>query len=145
MYFSVALREEPIEIRHARGNKNVPLLLKSNVEDKINTIKSSDRPKIGYVHIGGIQIMIKAHFRERICSPINLAILDNRIKDPKHVLFGIIQRNLSYKKSIFRIYPEYSINLKDRNVNKTLILSHDFKYFDIMHDQSYPYSIMYVI
>lgn len=65
------LREEPIEIRHARGNKNVSLLLKSNIEDKINRIKSSDKPKIGYVHIGGIQIMIIAHFREGICSPIN--------------------------------------------------------------------------
>lgn len=56
------LREEPIEIRHAKGNKNVPLLLKSNIEDKINRIKSSDRSKIRYVHIRGIQIMMKAHF-----------------------------------------------------------------------------------
>ena len=37
--------------------------------------------KIGYVHIGGIQVMIKAHFREGINSPVNLAILDKRIKD----------------------------------------------------------------
>lgn len=62
MYLSAIIREEPIEIRYAKGNTNIPLLLKSNIEDKINRIKSSDRSKIGYVHIRGIQIMMKAHF-----------------------------------------------------------------------------------
>ena len=89
--------------------------------------------------------MIKAHFRERINSPVNLAILDNRIKERKHALLGIIQGNLNYKILIFKIFPKYSISLKDRNINKTLTLCHDFKYFDIMHDGSYPYSITHAI
>ena len=99
MYFSTTVREEPIEIRYARGNTNLPLLLKNDIEDKINKIKSSDKFKIGYAHIGGIQVMIKAHFQEGIDSPVNLAILDNRIKDLKHALLGIIQGILSYKKN----------------------------------------------
>ena len=134
------MREEPIEIKHVKENTNIPLLLKSNIEAKISQIKSSDRPKIGYIHIGRIQVMIKAHFLEVINSLVNLAVLDNRIKDRKHVL-GIIQENLSYKKLIFKIYPKYSISLRDRNINKTLTLCYDFKYFHIMHDGSYPYSI----
>ena len=71
--------------------------------------------------------------------------MDNRIKDRKHALLGIIQGNLSYKKLIFKILPKYSISLRDRNINKILTLCHDFKYFDIMHYGSYPYSIMYAI
>lgn len=39
---------------------------------------------------------------------------------------------------IFKIYPKYSISLKERNI-------HDFKYFDIMHNGSYPYGITYAI
>ena len=58
MYFSAIVREKPIEIRYARGNTNIPLLLKTDIEDRINKIKSSDRLKIGNVHIGGIQVMI---------------------------------------------------------------------------------------
>ena len=41
---------------------------------------------------------------------------------------------------IFKIFPKYSISLRDKNINKTLTLCHD-----IMHDGSYPYSITYVI
>lgn len=51
MYFNATVREEPIEKRHARGNRKIHLLLKSYIEDKINRIRSSDRPKIGYIHI----------------------------------------------------------------------------------------------
>ena len=98
MYFSATVREEPIEIRYVRGNANIPLLLKTGIENKINKIKSSDRLKIRYVRIGGIEVMIKAHFQEGIDGPVNLAILDNRIKDLKHALLGIIQGILSYKK-----------------------------------------------
>ena len=145
MYFSATVWEEHIEIRYAKGNTNIPLLLKTDIEDKISKIKSSNRPKIGYDHIGGIQFMIKAHFREGIDSPIILAVLDNRIQDRKHAVPRIIQGNLSYKKLIFKIYPKYSISLRDRNINKTLTLCHDFKYFDIMHEGSYPYSITYAI
>ena len=63
MYLIATMREEPIEIKHAKGNTNIPLLLKFDIEDKISKIKSSDKPKIGYIHIGGFQVMIKAHFR----------------------------------------------------------------------------------
>ena len=80
MYLSAIIREEPIEIRYAKGNTNIPLLLKSNIEDRINRKRSNDRPKIGFFFIGGIQILIKAHFREEIDSSVNLVVLDNRIK-----------------------------------------------------------------
>ena len=34
LYFSATIREEPIEIRHARRNTNILWLLKSVIEDK---------------------------------------------------------------------------------------------------------------
>lgn len=89
MYFSATIREESIEIRHATGNIYVLLLLKSNIEDKINKIRSSDGSNIGYIDIGGVQIMIKAHFREGINSLVNIVVLDNRIKHRKDDLLGI--------------------------------------------------------
>lgn len=104
MYLSATISGEPIEIRHPRGSTNISLLLESYIEDKINKIWYSDRAKIGYIHIGGIQIKIKTHFWEEINSLINLAILDNRIRYRKHTLFGIMLGNLSYKKIIFKIY-----------------------------------------
>lgn len=42
MYFYATVREEPIEISHAKGNKNITWLLKLGIEDKINRIRSSD-------------------------------------------------------------------------------------------------------
>lgn len=99
MYLSATINEEPIEIRHPRGSTNISLLLESYIEDKINKIWYSYRAKIGYIHLGGIQIKIKTHFWEGINNLINLAILDNRIRYWKPTLFRIILGNLSYKKN----------------------------------------------
>ena len=107
MYFSATVREEPIEIRYARGNTNIPLLLKTDIKDKINKIKSSDRLKIGYVHIGGIQVMIRAHFREGINSPVNLAILDNQNLKVK----------IEYNNGISIFFEKLFLNLPNTNIN----------------------------
>lgn len=145
MYFSAIIIEKPIDIMHSRGNTNIPMLLKSDIKDKINRIMSSNRSKIGYIYIEGIQIMIKIHFRDGIDSPLNIIVLDNNIKNRKCLLLGIIQEYISCKKLIFKTYPKYFISLRNRNINKTLTLSNDFKYFDILYDGSYPYSIAYAI
>lgn len=45
--FQFYYSRRPIEIKHARWNANILLLLKSDIEDKINKIKSGDRSKTG--------------------------------------------------------------------------------------------------
>lgn len=97
---------------------NITLLLKPNIEDKISKIKSSGRSKNGYIRIGGIQIMIKARFKEGIDDPVNIVVLDKRIKYRKYALFRIIQRHLNYKKLLFKIYPKYLISLKIKNLTR---------------------------
>ena len=72
-------------------------------------------------------MIISAIFREGIDTPIDLALLDNRILNKKEAILGIIRGNLKYQKLIFNIYPKIVYNLGDEDFDKTLSLIQAFK------------------
>ena len=47
----------------------------------LSEIPSKDRDLIKYVHVQGIQIVVKACFKEGINSPIILSLHDQRFKN----------------------------------------------------------------
>ena len=76
---------------YTRGNTNIQLLFKYDIEDKISKIKSSDRPKNWICSYWRNPNYNKSSsFLEGIDSLVNLTVLDNIIKDRKHALLGII-------------------------------------------------------
>ncbi|GLT95854.1 hypothetical protein SLE2022_135130 [Rubroshorea leprosula] len=145
VYHGISTKECSIPIKNTIGVINIPLLIKLEIESKLSKIKEFDRSRIGFIHIGGIQILIKAHFREGIDTPIKVALIDNRINDRKDAILGLVQGNLSYQKLMFTVYPKYAVNINDRNINKTLSLAHEFARENFMKDGSMPYSIYYII
>jgi hypothetical protein len=138
-HYGITNREQTLDINLTTNRINIPLLRKEDVQNKLANLK--DKQKIGYVHIGAIQVMIKAIFREGIDTPIELALVDNRLIQRKDVVLGVIQGNLSCQKLKFRVHPKISVNLRDKNLNSTLSLVHDFKRRDFTKDGSIPYSI----
>lgn len=39
--------------------------------------------------LGAVEILLKSEFQEGIYSPIKMALIDNRIKDPRDCIFGV--------------------------------------------------------
>ena len=90
-------------------------------------------------------MIISATFREGIDTPIDLALLDNRIINKKEAILGIIRGNLKYQKLIFNIYPKIAYSLGDEDFDKTLSLIQDFKIKYFIREGNKPYSITYKI
>ena len=90
-------------------------------------------------------MIISATFREGINTPIDLALLDNRIADKKEAILRIIRGNLNYQKLIVNNYPKIAYNIRDKDFDRTLSLIQDFKIEDFMRVGNKPYSITYKI
>ena len=108
-------------------------------------IPLDQRKKLGYIHIGGIKILIKSTYRQGINSPIKIVILDNRITNRRDVVIGSFQGNLAYGKVIFSVYPKIGLPLETKNVNKALCLAHVFERKDLMESGDMPFTITYLV
>ena len=145
MYYGLSLKEKALNIEVTSNKIEIPLLEKRELIQRIQKINEKDRGKIGWIYIGSIQMIISATFREGIDTPIDLALLDNRIINKKEAILGIIRGNLKYQKLIFNIYPKIAYNLADKDFDRTLSLIQDFKRQDFMGEGNKPYSITYKI
>ena len=145
MYYGLSLKEKALNIEVTSNKIEIPLLEKRELIQRISKINEKDRCKIGWIYIGSIQMILSATFREGIDTPIDLALLDNRIVNKKEAILGIIRGNLKYQKLIFNIYPKIAYNLADKDFDRTLSLIQDFKRQDFMRKGNKPYSITYKI
>ena len=123
----------------------IPLLSRRDLQNKINGIKPEIRNTLGWVQIGAIQILIKSTFKEGLDTPIELVVLDNRIRNREEACLGILKGNLQYGKIKFNIHPRISYHLTDKDFDKTLSLIQDFKRKDFFKQHNRPYSITYMI
>jgi hypothetical protein len=89
---------------------------------KRNIKKEEHRSKLGYIHIGAIQVLIKATFQEGINSPVELVLKDDRITDPVDKILGVIEGNFAYVKLKFEIHPNIGIPLDTQRLDQTLTL-----------------------
>jgi hypothetical protein len=110
IYYGKLINESPIDIADAQGHTFIQLLNKKKlIELKRNIKKEEHRSKLGYIHIGAIQVLIKATFQEGINSPVELVLKDDRITDPVDKILGVIEGNLAYVKLKFEIHPNIGI------------------------------------
>ena len=79
-YYVVSKKEHIIDCKYTRGKAQIPILSKRIINKEIQDIKA--KIPIKYVHIGGTEILIKACFRERIDTPIEIYLADDRIIHP---------------------------------------------------------------
>ena len=113
MYYGLSLIEKAL---------NSFIGKKKELLKRIAKFDEKERCKIAWIYIGSIQMIISATFREDIDTPIDLALLDNKITNKKEAILGIIRGNLKYQKLINDIYPKIAYNLGDKDFDKTLSL-----------------------
>ena len=62
-----------------------------------NELEKIDYPEIEYIYLAGLEIIIKACFREGISTPLQIWVMDDRItSNLKSSLMGLILANLIY-------------------------------------------------
>ena len=132
--------EKHSEVRYTGNRIALPLLIKSDIEEKLQNIGINTEKTV--VHLGAARIMIKAAFREGLNTPLNLVLRDDRIIPRKAATYGIIEANLCYQKLIFTLYPQHAVSLTG-DLDKILVLLQDFKRKDLMKDGSHSYTITY--
>ena len=86
MYYGLSSKEKALNIEATSNKIEIPLLEKKELIQRIQKINEKDRCKIGWIFIGSIQMIISATFREGIDTPIDLALLDDRIINKKEVI-----------------------------------------------------------
>ena len=108
-HFRLYTTEQPIKVQHLQGNTRLRLITQEKIEKFLSEIPSKDRYLIKYVHLQGIQIVVKACFKEGINSPMILLLHDQRFKNIQNSHLGTLQGNLMYKKLIFECCPNYLV------------------------------------
>ena len=74
--FKLYTIEQEVKVQHPQGNIRLKLMTQDIIEKFLNEIPSKDRDLIKSVHLQGIQIAVKACFKEGINSPIILSLHD---------------------------------------------------------------------
>ena len=75
-YFKLYTIEQPVYVQNLQGNLILQAMMQDIIGQLLEEIPSKDRNLIKYVHLQGIQIVVKACFKEAINSPIILSLHD---------------------------------------------------------------------
>ncbi|KAL0445173.1 UNVERIFIED_CONTAM: movement protein [Sesamum latifolium] len=121
------------------------LIPKEDILEELNKLREEVAVTMKWIHIGAIEVAIKATFKEEIDSEIYLSIMDRRINNLRDDCLGTMIGNLYAGKLMFDIHPKIAYNLVDQDFSRVLTLHQDFKRKDLMKEGNRPYSITYRI
>ncbi|KAK4381878.1 movement protein [Sesamum angolense] len=121
------------------------LIPKEEILEELSRLREEIAVTMKWIHIGTIEVVIKATFKEGIDSEIHLSITDRRINNLRDGCLGTMIGNLYAGKLMFDIHPRIAYNLADQDFSRVLTLHQDFKRKDLMKEGNRPYSITYRI
>ncbi|KAK4384442.1 movement protein [Sesamum angolense] len=136
------VEQEDISLQTARRNVLIP---KEEILEELSRLREEIAVTMKWIHIGTIEVVIKATFKEGIDSEIHLSIMDKRINNLRDGCLGTMIGNLYAGKLMFDIHPRIAYNLADQDFSRVLTLHQDFKRKDLMKEGNRPYSITYRI
>ncbi|KAG5581067.1 hypothetical protein H5410_051694 [Solanum commersonii] len=116
IFDNISQREHIINCKYTKGKVKIPIINKRIINKEIQDIKAKNLIK--YVHLGGTEILIEACFRERIDTPIEIYLADDRIIQPiEKSIISAVKGNLIYQKFKFIISANYLVANNDRNID----------------------------
>ncbi|KAL0444539.1 UNVERIFIED_CONTAM: movement protein [Sesamum latifolium] len=121
------------------------LIPKEEIFEELSKLREEVAVTIKWIHIGAIEVVIKATFKEGIDSEIYLSIMDRIINNLRDGCLGTMIGNLYAGKLMFDIHPRIAYNLAAQDFSRVLTLHQDFKRKDLMKEGNRPYSITYRI
>ncbi|KAL0286828.1 UNVERIFIED_CONTAM: movement protein [Sesamum angustifolium] len=89
------------------GNVEMQLIPKEEILEELSRLREEIAVTMKWMHIGPIEVVIKATFKEGIDSEIHLSIMDRRINNLRDGCFGTMIGNLKEYIEIPRIFKEF--------------------------------------
>ncbi|KAK4397935.1 putative enzymatic polyprotein, partial [Sesamum angolense] len=110
------------------------LIPKEEILEELSRLREEIAVTMKWIHIGTIEVVMKATFKEGIDSEIHLSIMDRRINNLRDGCLGTMIGNLYAGKLMFDIHPRIAYNLADQDFSRVLTLHQDFKRKDLMKE-----------
>ncbi|KAK4391518.1 movement protein [Sesamum angolense] len=143
--YKVSSGEFAIPMEFTGNVMEMQLIPKEEILEELSRLREEIAITMKWIHIGTIEVVIKATFKEGIDSEIHLSIMDRRINNLRYGCLGTMKGNLYAGKLMFDIHPRIAYNLADQDFSRVLTLHQDFKRKDLMKEGNRPYSITYRI
>ncbi|KAL0347618.1 UNVERIFIED_CONTAM: movement protein [Sesamum calycinum] len=143
--YKVSSGEFAIPMEFTGNVMEMQLIPKEEILEELSRLREEIAVTMKWIHIGTIEVVIKATFKEGIDSEIHLSIMDRRINNLRDGCLGTMIGNLYAGKLMFDIHPRIAYNLADQDFSRVLTLHQDFKRKDLMKEGNRPYSITYRI
>ncbi|KAK4388171.1 movement protein [Sesamum angolense] len=143
--YKVSSGEFAIPMEFTGNVMKMQLIPKEEILEELSRLREEIAVTMKWIHIGTIEVVIKATFKEGIDSEIHLSIMDKRINNLRDGCLGTMIGNLYAGKLMFDIHPRIAYNLADQDFSRVLTLHQDFKRNDLMKECNRPYSITYRI
>ncbi|KAL0361175.1 UNVERIFIED_CONTAM: Enzymatic polyprotein [Sesamum radiatum] len=143
--YKVSSGEFAIPMELTGNMMEMQLISKEEILEELSKLREEVAVTMKWIHIGAIEVVIKATFKEGIDSEIHLSIMDRRINNLRDGCLGTMIGNLYAGKLMFDIHPRIAYNLADQDFSRVLTLHQDFKRKDLMKEGNRPYSITYRI
>ncbi|KAL0301582.1 UNVERIFIED_CONTAM: movement protein [Sesamum radiatum] len=143
--YKVSSVEFAIPMEFTGNVMEMQLIPKEEILEELSRLREEIAVTMKWIHIGTIEVVIKATFKEGIDSEIHLSIMDRRINNLRDGCLGTMIGNLYAGKLMFDIHPRIAYNLADQDFSRVLTLHQDFKRKDLMKEGNRPYSITYRI
>ncbi|KAL0420777.1 UNVERIFIED_CONTAM: movement protein [Sesamum latifolium] len=143
--YKVSSGEFAIPMELTGNVMEMQLIPKEEILEELSKLREEVVVTMKWIHIGAIEVIIKATFKEGIDSEIHLSIMDRRINNLRDGCLGTMIENLYAGKLMFDIHPRIAYNLADQDFSRVLTLHQDFKRKGLMKGGNRPYSITYRI
>ncbi|KAL0309408.1 UNVERIFIED_CONTAM: movement protein [Sesamum radiatum] len=142
--YKVSSGEFAILMEFTGNVMKMQLIPKEEIFEELSRLREEIAVTLKWIHIGTIEVVIKATFKEGIDFEIHLSIMDMRINNLRdgclRTMIGLYAGKL-----MFDIHPRIAYNLADQDFNRVLTLHQDFKRKDLMKEGNKPHSITYRI
>ncbi|KAL0320324.1 UNVERIFIED_CONTAM: movement protein [Sesamum radiatum] len=143
--YKVSSGEFAIPMELTKNVMEMQLIPKEEILEELSKLREEVAVTMKWIHIGTIEVVIKATFNEGIDSEIHLSIMNRRINNLRNGCLGTMIGHLYAWTLMFDIHPRIAYNLADQDFSRVLTLHQDFKRKDLMKEGNTPYSITYRI
>ncbi|KAK4394265.1 movement protein [Sesamum angolense] len=106
--YKVSSGEFAIPIEFTGNVMEMQLIPKEEILEELSRLREEIAVTMKWIHIGTIEVVIKATFKEGIDSEIHLSIMDRRINNLRDGCLGTMIGNLKEYIEIHRIFKEFA-------------------------------------
>ncbi|KAL0433366.1 UNVERIFIED_CONTAM: movement protein [Sesamum latifolium] len=143
--YKVSSGEFAIPIELTGNVMEMQLITKAKILEELSKLREEVAITTKWIHIGSIEVVIKASFKEGIDSEIHLSIMDRRINNLRDGCLEKMIGDLYAGKLMFDMHPRIAYILADQDISRVLTVHQDFKRKDLMKEGNRTYSITYRI